>query len=129
ATVLLNASGPLLQAGGTLNLNLGGFVTVTGNAAVRSGSTLSGVSLSPGTLAPTMLTIGGSSLNVFAGVNGAGVQLTGVSFGLALVQDTLANSYWGLQATATTTGLVGLPASWTVSMTNVTVKVNASDNG
>jgi hypothetical protein len=113
---------------------ISGFATVTGTVAVESEATAgSGVSVGGGVaLAPTMLTFGGGNLTVFAGVNGVGMALAGVSFGLALVQDTGGNSYWGLEASAVSAGtatLAGLPATWTVSLSNVTVEANQSNNG
>ena len=143
-TDLTTSNGAMEEFGGTVTLGLGSFVTLTGSVAVEAESVPSGeVTLSGGTPDSTMLTIGGTGLKVFAGLDGAivpgataapfftgkGVELDGVSFGLALVQDGSGNAYWGLESQAGSAELVGLPGAFTLSASSLMVKMNQGSNG
>jgi hypothetical protein len=145
-TELTTSNGAMVEFGGTVTLafstSAGSFITLTGSVAVESQNVPGGdVTLSSGTLNSTMLTIGGNGLKFFAGIGGAtipgataapyftgkGVELDGVSFGLAIVRDLSGNTYWGLESTASGAQLVGLPSTLTLSASNLTVELNQSN--
>jgi hypothetical protein len=89
------AKGNMLQASGFLQLDVYGFVQVSGNLAVSKTTETLTLSKKTGvataeTVKADVLTIGGSSIDVFAGVNGGtedavGLSLDNISFGLALM--------------------------------------------
>ena len=81
-------------------------------------------------VAANVLTIGGSSINVFAGVNGGttdaiGLSLVNVDFGLALITSEAvpARKWTALTATAASVGVVGLSDLLPV-VKNLTVELN-----
>jgi len=141
STMTLDVSGqdgPLVQALGTLELNVADFFSVSGDFAVRQ--SWGEVTLSDGSqLDAELLTIGGANINAFAGLRGGTVDAIGLSlgqadFGLALVSDRLApaRQWTTLQATAELAAFLGDDAI-TVSGTDLSVAINlglqTSDSG
>ncbi|NBS64552.1 MAG: hypothetical protein EBT33_09425, partial [Betaproteobacteria bacterium] len=117
------AEGRVLKAAGNLDIDLFGFVSVKGGFAVESRS--QAVTLSDGSTIDKaqLITIGGSKVDAFAGINGGyddatgalkagakGLSLGQVNFGLALVSDPEdpKRSFTTLQATAVTAELKGI---------------------
>ncbi|MDP1573114.1 MAG: hypothetical protein Q8M04_02640, partial [Pseudomonadota bacterium] len=129
-------AGPLIRASGNLDIDLFGFVQLSGGFAIeKSEASLEdadGVALTV-----DLLTIGASNVNAFAGLNGnpgggkpdaIGLQLTQVDFGLALVreqtaQGALGNSWTTLQATAGSAAFVGVDGM-TVEATEISLEIN-----
>jgi hypothetical protein len=147
------AKGELLQASGFLDINVYGFVAVQGNLAVsktsqnvKLASDIASTAVNEATTGITVdvLTIGGTGLNAFAGVNGGytdqagtlkadamGLSLSDVEFGLALMSEradadpaTTARKWTTLQATAGSVGFVGLGDDLTIQATGVKVDIN-----
>ncbi|NBS64550.1 MAG: hypothetical protein EBT33_09415, partial [Betaproteobacteria bacterium] len=130
--------GELVRASGTLTLDVYGFFQVTGDLAIeKSNKTITLAKV--GTAAAEqveagMLTIGGSGINAFAGINGnspdrLGLALTNVEFGLALLTSKAqpTRKWTALQATAGSVAFVGLGDSVKIGATNVGVLVNQAD--
>ena len=143
-TDLTTSNGIMAQFGGTVTLTLGGFITLKGTVAFASEATPQdgSVSLPGDTAAGTMLTVGGTGLTLFAGLNGTanssttapffsgeGVEMDNVSFGLAVVQGTGATptTYWGLESMAGSAELVGLPSGFVLSASSLKVELNQSN--
>ena len=147
ALTLDGRKGELLQASGMLNIDVYGFVSLRGNLAVSKSSgmvtladlastTTVNESLTP--VAVNVLTIGGSGLNAFAGIDGGydasgtlksgamGLSLGSVDFGLALMTSSadVTRKWTTLEATAGSVGFVGLGSDLTISATNVRVAIN-----
>ena len=122
----------LLHATGTVQLSVADFFTVSGDLAIEKSN--APLPLSDGTTVDAdLLTIGGSNLSAFAGVNGGtanqtGVALGGVDFALALATDHLDGSrqWTTLAAGADSAGLVGAPGV-TVTGTDLAVLINQPD--
>jgi len=127
-------AGPILRASGTLEVDLFGFVSLSGSFAVRksqeqfiladANSTVDDVDL---------LTIGGRNINAFAGVNAGssnrvGLALSGVEFGLALAtsKSDPTRSWAALAANATSVEIVGIP-DVTISATDLALSINHPD--
>ncbi len=139
--VVLDFQQPLVQAAGTVNLTVGSFVSISGSMTFQD-STATGTTLNltdgTTTTANSILEIGagvvttssGSSggVNVFAGANGVGVQLTDASLALALIEGADGHLYYGVKATAGTFGTVGLPTGFTLTSSNLEVSLNGSNN-
>ncbi|MEN6436575.1 MAG: hypothetical protein ABFD58_12260, partial [Anaerolineaceae bacterium] len=138
------ASGKLAKISGALNLNFFDFFSVSGSIAIekKSGS----IKALPlvwtdkltdlVTVAVDELLIGGNGLTAFAGINGGtanavGLNLTNVSFGLAiLVDQSVATRKWASRkATAGGISLVGI-SGLTLNATTMDVEINrpANDN-
>ncbi|MFM7569482.1 MAG: hypothetical protein ACKO8O_12390, partial [Betaproteobacteria bacterium] len=117
------AEGRVLKAAGNLDIDLFGFVSVKGGFAVESRS--QAVTLSDGSKIEKadLITIGGSRVDAFAGINGGyddttgllkdgaqGLSLGQVNFGLALISDPAdpKRSFTTLQATAASAELKGI---------------------
>ncbi|WP_043112418.1 hypothetical protein, partial [Pseudacidovorax intermedius] len=135
------SKGELLQASGHLTVDVFGFFRVEGDFAIEKSS-------AEVTLAKTkdqteaekvevdLLTIGGSGIDAFAGVNGGkanamGLALTDVEFGLALMSQqmaagstTPARTWTSLQASAASVAFVGLGDDVSASATDLTVRIN-----
>ncbi|MCJ8346443.1 hypothetical protein MJH12_12945, partial [bacterium] len=85
------SKGELIQITGNLNLNIFDFFSVSGGFAFVKSSEV--VTLADGSQANVdLLTLGGSNVNAFAGLNGGtsdqlGLVLSGVNFGLAIMKD------------------------------------------
>ena len=138
---MAGSDGALTEARGRLNLSVGGFVQLEGELAVRKSSSTVTLAKTAGQTTGEevdveLLTIGGTGLSAFAGVNGGtddavGLQLTGVEFGLALASEaadtnpaTTARTWTTLQATATSVSMVGMPEGLVIEATGVEVAVN-----
>jgi len=137
-SINLDFKQPVIQVSGTMQLNLDGFVYISGSMAFQTGTTTT-VTLSDGTTKQvSVLEVGGASVAIFAGVNGpgtnsgaVGVQATGVGFALALFKPTSAtdtSSYFGLEASATSISTVGMPSGVTLSAGNLNVQINSGSS-
>ncbi|MEI7786162.1 MAG: hypothetical protein WCK08_17350, partial [Betaproteobacteria bacterium] len=137
-TLTLNmdgAKGEYMQASGYLTLDLYGFVQVTGNLAVsKSSDTLTlakkSSSLPAETVRVDVLTLGGSDIDVFAGVSGGtadamGLSLTDIDFGLALIssQTQPSRKWTALTASAASVSVVGM-SDLAPTVNNLTVELN-----
>jgi hypothetical protein len=118
ALTLDGSLGEYIRATGHLKIDLFGFVQVEGDLAVESRDTSVKLAAKPGKAAEVVavdaLTIGGSHLNVFVGVNGGtsdaiGLQLVDIDFGLAMLSSKSdpSRTWTALTASATTVGFVG----------------------
>jgi len=127
---------------GSMSFAISSFVNVTADGASVSydPNTSTTVNLTDGThtssKAVSLLTIGVSNATIFAGVNGPssnsnamGVQVTGANLALALMSGSDGTTYYGLKATASAVGAVGLPSGFTLSATNLEVDVSGSTDG
>ncbi|HKI92981.1 MAG TPA: hypothetical protein VJ986_11835, partial [Gaiellaceae bacterium] len=137
-STLLDQTGPIFQASGSITIAIGGFVYLQGNVAFTKGAQKTVTLAGGGTDTVDVLTVGASGVTAFVGVNGPpatsssaiGLSLTGVNFALALMKSTAVptRSYYALEATvasATVVGVTGL----TVAVTNLDIQVNgASDS-
>ncbi|MCX7258156.1 MAG: hypothetical protein NTZ64_15960, partial [Polaromonas sp.] len=132
ALTMNGKSGQLLQASGHLNVDLFGFVQLDGNFAIQKSTLDAGVTLSDGKKsgALNLLTIGASNVRAFAGLNGGqssatGLELSGVSFGLALMsaKATPARSWTSLQASASSAAFIGVDGL-SVSADSLSLSVN-----
>ncbi|MFM8725920.1 MAG: hypothetical protein ACKON9_12445, partial [Planctomycetaceae bacterium] len=120
------SSGPLAEASGTINIAVQDFFTVNGGFAVRSAQ--DSVTLSNGsTVDANLLTIGGSNVSAFAGLNGGsatqiGVSLGNADFGLAFITDRRDSrrKFTSLQATA---GLAAFVGADTIDITGTDLSV------
>lgn len=139
AAIPLNFTEPLVQASGTILLNLDGFIYVSGSLAFQDGpSADNGQTITPtsGTSTATVasvLELGGNDLTIFAGEDGpsgtsgaTGVELSGASFGLALVTDSNGNLYYGFTESGGTLSAVGLPSDFTFNVTDMSVMLNGT---
>jgi hypothetical protein len=138
------AQGQLLRASGQLNLDVFGFFQASGAFAIEKrtqvfylndGNDSDNVALAraPTAIQTDLLTIGGSGIDAFAGIQGGtanamGLQLQGVNFGLALATERLANqtpgrSFTTLKATAGSVGFVGVD-NFELSATELSVEIN-----
>ncbi len=134
----ISLSAPLVKVAGNVTLAVDGFAYLSGNVAF---SKQGNVSVTPAGSATatdvSLLTVGASGVNAFFGIGGPywnpdgtlrsdaagalGLALGGVSFGLAIMTPTAANStttYFSLkaQATATVVGLTGLTLTGTLNL-------------
>ncbi|MDP1903262.1 MAG: LEPR-XLL domain-containing protein, partial [Pseudomonadota bacterium] len=117
-TLALDGSrGELLRASGNLDLDLFGFVQLSGGFAFEK--TTADIRLDDGSdLTIDLLAIGGSGVDAFAGLNGGtadalGLELQQVDFGLALMREqtaagVLGRSWSALQASAGEVAFVGV---------------------
>ncbi len=141
ATIDLKYTTQYFAASGTLTLDVGGFVYITGSMAFSYTDSASVVLTNADGTSPqsavnmTELTIGTSALTVFVGVNGpatnsnaTGFQITGVNLALAIFTGANGDVYYGLSTTAASVGPVGLPTSITVNGGNLSVSVNSSND-
>jgi hypothetical protein len=127
---LSSSSGQMTEATGTINIAVQNFFTVNGTFSVRS-SRDTAVTLSNGTtIDADLLTIGGTNVSAFAGLNGGSATQTGINlgstnFGLALITDRsdATRKFTSLQATAGLASFVGSD-SISISGTNLAVAIN-----
>ncbi|HEY3763325.1 MAG TPA: hypothetical protein VGN23_16385, partial [Verrucomicrobiae bacterium] len=136
----LNYTTQFLQVSGTFQISYTGFIYISGTIAIQTQAAAS-VTLTNGTTnqsPQTMseLTIGGTGLTVFAGINGpatnsnaVGVQLAGVTFGMALFTSSSGKVYYGVESTGGTLTDVGLPTGFSIGASNISVYVNGSNDG
>ncbi|MBC7377225.1 MAG: LEPR-XLL domain-containing protein, partial [Burkholderiaceae bacterium] len=129
---MLGSEGEVLKAHGSLALDAFGFFQASGNFAVERLD--SQVTLDGGEVVQTrLLTVGGSGINGFAGLNGGtanalGLQLTNLEFGLAMQSSkVLASRSWtSLQATVGSVGLIGVDGV-TLTGSNLSVRLNQAN--
>ena len=142
-SVTLSDSKAIISASGTLNVNLGNFVTLTNVNFAFSKTTLASVGVTAGTTIDTLtnaqvLTFGLSGASGFVGIDGGtsqavGFSVTFQSLAFALIQpadSTDTRSWITIAATSSNAsfqGPSGLPI--TVAATNLTLDMNteASD--
>jgi hypothetical protein len=121
---MAGSDGELLRASGYLHLNVMDFVAVQGNLALQRKSAQLQTADKAGTpadeaaaVATNLLTIGGTGLDAFVGLNAGstdamGLSLGGLEFALALAQESGVSvsprEWMALQATATSVGVVGI---------------------
>ena len=123
-----------VQVVGNAVFSLYDYVTISGGFGVEKSS--ASVTLADGTAVETdLLTIGGSSVDVFAGVNGPatnsealGVSLTGVDFALALFtpqagQPAAGLKWTALEVNAQSFALLGVPEI-TLNASDIAVEIN-----
>ncbi len=139
--------GEVTRASGNLTIDAFGFFQVSGALAfnkstgsVKLGDLASTTTVNESTNAVTVdqLTIGGSGLTAFAGINGGssaptGLQLTGVNFALAIAteQTTPANAreWVAVKASATGANFVGVDGlTLSASAIDIAVTRKATDN-
>ena len=126
--------GPLLQVSGNLTIDLFGFFQVSGGFAIEKATDT--VTLSDQSeIAVDSLTIGGSGVDAFAGINGGtsdalGFLLSDVDFGLALFSEVggTARSFTSLRASAGQVGFVGVP-DLSVETNNLVIEINRGQAG
>jgi hypothetical protein len=135
SSVDLDFSGKFLRVAGTIELNLKGFVYITGSMAIESGATKT-VTLSDGSTVETeVLTIGASKVTIFAGINGpsttgnaTGIELGDAGFALALFTGG-GKTYYGLKSSAGSLTALGLPSAVQLSAGDLAVDLNGSNDG
>ncbi|MEY4178043.1 MAG: hypothetical protein RLY70_1617, partial [Planctomycetota bacterium] len=114
------------------NIAVGGFVELSGSLEITSSDKT--LKLSDGSdISAKVLTIGGSNINGFAGLNAgtankSGLTLTGVNFALAMVTDAMDNArqWTSLGATATSAVFEGV-AGFNVTGSALAIEVNRAD--
>ena len=138
-STLIDLTGPIFQASGSVTIAIGGFVYLSGNVAFTKGTQKTVTLAGGGTDTVSVLTIGASDVTAFVGVNGPpatsssaiGLSLTGVNFALALMKPTApasTRSYYALRATVASASVVGI-TGLTVDVTSLDIQVNgASDS-
>ncbi len=141
--------GEVTRASGNLTVDAFGFLRVSGALAlnkntttVKLGDLASTANVNESTNAVTVeqLTIGGSGLTAFAGINGGsadptGLNLTGVNFAVAIqteknpAANTTAREWTAVKASATGANFVGV-SGLTVSATAIDIAITrkATDN-
>ncbi len=142
AAIPVNFTTPLVQGVGTVTINFGGFIYVSGNIGFLDGTpsgtpdTLVTTSGGPtGTTLSSVLEIAGNGLTIFAGVGGpsgnsaTGIQLTNANFALALVTASDNKVYYGFAESGGTFSVVGLPSDFTMSVSDLAVSINGTSGG
>jgi len=123
--VQLDFDGELLQASGTVELDVFGFFTANGTFAFEKST--SDLKLSDGsTVAVNQLLLGATIDSAFAGVSGTGLELSDVEFGLGLFKPaatTDVRSWTALKADVGSASFVGVD-DLTIAVTNLSVAVN-----
>ncbi|WP_043459425.1 hypothetical protein, partial [Azohydromonas australica] len=119
------------------------FISLSGDVGIRKSSQLVRLAKADGAASGEqvevdVLTLGGQGLYAFAGLNAnsadkLGLQMTGVNFGLALMDEKgaggAARSWTTLQATAGSVGFVGLGDDLQIGATSVKVEINQASGG
>ncbi|MCK9365464.1 MAG: hypothetical protein M0P74_17920, partial [Syntrophales bacterium] len=124
-----SADGELIQASGSIEIELAGFFKVAGDFAFVSSSTT--VRLSDGSSVDVdLLTIGANSVDAFTGVNGGtadaiGFDLTDADFALALMTDSQnpARKWMALKSEVGSVAFVGIDGL-TVAADTLTIEIN-----
>ncbi|MEN9553872.1 MAG: hypothetical protein RLZZ232_158, partial [Planctomycetota bacterium] len=132
---LSGANSALLEASGTLSIDVAGFFRVSGSLGVRKSEfDLALSDSSTATQRVNLLTVAGDNLSGFAGMNAAsaeraGLELSNLSFALALASDKAdPDRRWTtLQATAGAIALTGI-SGVTMSSSNLGVTINRKAN-
>ncbi|MCJ8346496.1 hypothetical protein MJH12_13210, partial [bacterium] len=123
------AKNQLLRLSADFDIDLYGFFTVNGGFSFEKSS--ANLTLSDGSTSDVnMVTLGGSGVNAFAGINGGsadaiGLNLTGVNLGIAIAtskQDS-SEKWVTLKADASSVAFVGVD-KLTIEATAVSVEVN-----
>ncbi|MEN9775556.1 MAG: hypothetical protein RL322_2626, partial [Pseudomonadota bacterium] len=131
-TLSLDGSrGEFYEAAGSLNIDLFGFVQLSGDFAISKQNEPIEVKLADGSeVQAQALLIGASNVRAFAGINGGtddaiGLELTGVQFGLALLSDAndSARTWTSLQASGRSAGLIGVDGL-TLAAEEIVVEIN-----
>ncbi|MHC4396401.1 MAG: hypothetical protein ACYS1A_12170, partial [Planctomycetota bacterium] len=147
-TIEIDYTSAFSRVGGTVAIELAGFVYLSGDFAFEKSSTPITVTLAdavPTTAEVEMLTVGAANVSAFVGVNGPannsgamGVSFTGIDFGLAMMKvfdpapgDTRS---WMALATTTTAGLASVVGieGFELTVNDFTLEVNhagGDDNG
>src|SRR4029079_248015 len=134
-------AGKVVQVEATATLSIGSYVYINGTFDFQSGAVANVIlSDNPATHKDvSVMTVGASGVDIFVGVNrpadayGAmGLSITNATFGLALLKPTNTadhSSYFGLSATASSVGFVGVTDSSSnpllaVNVQGLTIQVN-----
>ncbi|MFO0060788.1 MAG: hypothetical protein ACK57O_07910, partial [Planctomyces sp.] len=128
---LTGTAGPLLEASGTLTIDVAGFFRVSGALGVKKSEFDLALSSSDTTTQRVnLLTVAGDNLSAFAGMNAAspdrtGLSLSNLNFALALASDKAdPDRRWTtLQATAGAVAVTGI-SGVTMSSSNLAVTIN-----
>ena len=135
ALSLDGAKGELVQATGHLKIDLFGFIQIEGDLAIETSSSTVTLAKASGKntaeeVKVDVLTVGGSKINAFVGVNGGtddaiGLSLNDIDFGLAMFTSQADKSrHWtALHASAASVGFVGL-SDLLPTVRNLSVDVN-----
>ncbi|MFZ4526499.1 MAG: LEPR-XLL domain-containing protein, partial [Chlorobium sp.] len=123
--------GALLQASGNLTIDLFGFVQVSGEIALEKSSGKVKLSDEASTeVSVDLLTLGGSGMRAFAGLNGGesgamGLELSAVNFALATMTSTAdkTRSWTSMQASAASAGFIGVDGL-TIGADTLSVAIN-----
>ena len=123
----------LIEVIATVTVEVAGFVHFNGDIAVRRGATTNAILSDGSSKQVSMLTIGGTGLDLFVGVNGRGADelgfsLTNVSVALALVKPTDeadTNVYYALVANADNATLSG-SSDIELTADAISIRVNSS---
>ncbi|MEJ2698045.1 MAG: hypothetical protein P8Z70_00015, partial [Desulfuromonadales bacterium] len=136
----INYSSEFIQAEATVDLDIFGYVYLSGTFAFEKSETT--VTLDDGSSVPVQLiTVGGHVDEAFAGVNGPGsnegamgLSLTGVDFGMAMmrpnlptdpeVEPTDLRSWTALRADVDSAKFVGVEEGLTIEISEVYVAIN-----
>ena len=123
----------------SVNIAFSSFVNISATTAslTYAGGTTTLVNLSGGgTQSVSLLTIGATDVNIFAGLNGpasntgaVGVELTGANLALALMSTSTGTTYYGVSANATSLSSVGLPGDITVGAGDLDIQINGASTG
>ncbi|MBU3653249.1 MAG: hypothetical protein FGM44_09210, partial [Limnohabitans sp.] len=131
------AQGRQLQASATVSLDVLGFVQLDGGLSFQKSTESVVLSGESATRSVDVLRVGGTSLNVFAGINGnkanrMGLNLGNVEFGMALMLESgvaTPRQWLSLQATASSAAFLGV-SDLTVSARDIAIEINrASSDG
>lgn len=130
------SSGELIEASGSFDLELFGYLNASGEFSFRKSTAEVAVVDVESPVEVDILTIGGAGLDVFAGLNAGtdtaiGLQLQGVEFGLAILTSTddPAESWTALSGSADSFSAVGVEGL-NLATQSLSISVNtASDSG
>ncbi|MFM7071476.1 MAG: hypothetical protein ACKO38_06740, partial [Planctomycetota bacterium] len=128
----LNFSDKLLRLSATADITVGSFVKLAGSIAISKSVTT--LELSDSTsLEANVLSIGGSNLSGFAGLNAGtagavGLSLEGIDFALAMATDAAdsSRSWTSLDAVAANAELTGV-SGFEIAASNLAIEVNRAD--
>jgi len=123
----------------SVNIAFSSFVNISAASASLNygGGNTTPVNLSGGgTQSVSLLTIGVTDANIFAGLNGpasnagaVGVELTGANLALALMSTSSGTTYYGVSASATSLSSVGLPGDIKVGAGDLDIQINGASTG
>ncbi|RYY72657.1 MAG: hypothetical protein EOO24_47435, partial [Comamonadaceae bacterium] len=132
AFTLDGSRGAMMEASGTLDIDVFGFVQVKGNFAITKDTRQVKLADAAGTsVTVDALTFGASNASAFAGVDGGtsqamGFAITDGDFALALLSDQAnpANTWTALKADVASAGMVGFNDFLTLSAQDIGVEIN-----